>query len=329
MSRTIVKKILMSALLTVFVLGSSGVFGDASIDVKADEVDDVSMVYGNRSEALRFIAKENRSVVHNNLMPSVFSEPENAVMPAAKVVSRESVTDRDEVRIANKIASELSQNDDLLIEKMPCVSGIEIDVSDSYIPPLDIPDTPYAMKDEEMTAASEPLEYNPELSENPKGKWKIGDCMLLPRLPSFVMFGTDYHFYNLPGTPHYRMREAAWTDEIGCRRYKDYYMVGLGSYYTVCIGDCFEIKLANGTVFNIILGDGKADCDTDNSNRYTPCDWFGKSCANVLEFIIDKEVMDSECYRYGGIHYYDKFHSDIVSMRYLGRDNSMDWDTYE
>ena len=124
------------------------------------------------------------------------------------------------------------------------------------------------------------------------------------------------------------MREKAWTDEIGCRRYKDYYMVGLGSFYTVCIGDCFEITLENGTVFNIILGDGKADCDTDSTNRYTPCDWFGKDCANVLEFIIDKEKMDKKCYRHGGIHYYKKFNSNIASMRYLGRDNSFDWDTY-
>ena len=208
------------------------------------------------------------------------------------------------------------------------IKGVEISFNDNFIEAEPIPDTPVDMYDEVRTMSATTKPYSEECSENPLGKWQIGDYMLLPKLSSYVMFGTDYHFYNLPGTPHYRMQEAAWTDEIGCRRYKDYYMVGLGSYYTVCIGDCFEITLENGTVFNIILGDGKADCDTDGSNRYTPCNWFGENCANILEFIIDKEAMDPDCYHYGGIHYYDKFRSNIVSMRYLGRDNSMDWDTY-
>jgi len=168
-----------------------------------------------------------------------------------------------------------------------------------------------------------------ELGENPNSKWDIGEAVPLPDLPTFVMFGTDYHRYDLWYTPHYRMRLLAETDEHGARKYRDCFMVGLGSYYTEDIGDVFEITLDNGYSFRIILGDGKADGDTDDRNMYTPVpDWFGEECANVLEFIIDAENMPNDAYESGGMHYFEEFQGNIESMVYLGRDTSNDWTTY-
>lgn len=165
---------------------------------------------------------------------------------------------------------------------------------------------------------------------NTINKWGIGQELPLPNIPSNMKLCTDYRFYNIKGTPHNRLQLSAWTDEFGCRRYNDDYIVGLGSFYSVDIGDRFEITLDTGRVFTIILGDGKADCDTDELNMFTPCfNYEGEYCANILEFIIDKDVMYDKCYQYGSLDYHDEFKGDIVKMVYLGRDNGGDWTTYE
>ena len=170
----------------------------------------------------------------------------------------------------------------------------------------------------------------PQKNVNTINKWEIGQEVPLPSIPSNMKLCTDYRFYNIKGTPHNRLQLSAWTDEFGCRRYNDDYIVGLGSFYSVDIGDRFEVTLDTGRVFTIILGDGKADCDTDELNMFTPCfNYEGEYCANILEFIIDKDVMYDKCYQYGSLDYHDEFKGNIVKMVYLGRDNGGDWTTYE
>ena len=165
---------------------------------------------------------------------------------------------------------------------------------------------------------------------NTISKWEIGQEVPLPSIPSNMKLCTDYRFYNIKGTPHNRLQLSAWTDEFGCRRYNDDYIVGLGSFYSVDIGDRFEVTLDTGRVFTIILGDGKADCDTDELNMFTPCfNYEGEYCANILEFIIDKDVMYDKCYQYGSLDYHDEFKGNIVKMVYLGRYNGGNWTTYE
>lgn len=157
----------------------------------------------------------------------------------------------------------------------------------------------------------------------------VGQDVELPSIPSDRKLGTDYREYNIKGTPHYRMQQLAYSDEQGCRRYGDYYIVGLGSTYANRIGETFEVELSTGVIFRIITGDMKADCDTDETNRYTPCmNYNNENCANIIEFIIDKEVMDAKAYQWGGVDYYDNFKGDVVRMTYLGRDASADWDIY-
>ena len=157
----------------------------------------------------------------------------------------------------------------------------------------------------------------------------VGQNMELPDLPTDRKVCTDYRFYNIPGTPHNRMQLAAHTDDIGCRRYGEFYIVGLGSAYANRIGETFEVELETGVVFKIITGDMKPDDDTDTTNRFEACyNYDGEYCANVLEFIMDKEIFDTKAYQWGGVDYYEKFKGNIVRMTYLGRDESADWDSY-
>lgn len=169
-----------------------------------------------------------------------------------------------------------------------------------------------------------------EMSAEIGGNWTIGEEVPIPTLSTVRKQCTDYRHYNIAGSPHNRLQQSAWTDNIGCRRFNNDYIVALGTFYTEKIGDRFEITLANGNVFTIIFGDSKADKDTDATHMYAPCPLYGtdEPGANLLEFIIDEDIMTKECYRYGGIDYYEEFRSDVVKMVYLGRDNSADWDTW-
>lgn len=161
-------------------------------------------------------------------------------------------------------------------------------------------------------------------------KWNIGQSLPLPNIPSNMKLCTDYRHYNIEGTPHNRLQQVAWTDEYGCRRYNKDYIVALGSYYSVDIGDRFEVTLDTGRTFTVILGDGKADCDTDELNMFTPCfNYDGEYCANILEFIIDDTIMYQECYQYGSLDYHDEFKGNVIKIVYLGRDNGGDWTSYE
>ena len=73
----------------------------------------------------------------------------------------------------------------------------------------------------------------------------------------------------------------------------------------------------------------KPDDDTDATNRFEACyNYDGEYCANVLEFIMDKEIFDIKAYQWGGVDYYEKFKGNIVRLTYLGRDDSADWDNY-
>lgn len=171
---------------------------------------------------------------------------------------------------------------------------------------------------------------NTEKIVNTINKWEVGQELPLPSVPSNMKLCTDYRFYNIVGTPHNRLQMVAWTDEFGCRRYNNDYIVALGSFYSIDIGDRFEVTLDTGRTFTIIMGDGKADVDTDINNMYTPCfNYDGEYCANLLEFIIDKEIMSKNAYAYGSLDYHDEFAGDIIKMVYLGRDQGGDWISYE
>lgn len=166
-------------------------------------------------------------------------------------------------------------------------------------------------------------------TENKVSEKIVGQDMDLPDMPTDRKVCTNFTVYGIAGTPHNRMQLASYTDEQGCRRYNDYYVVGLGSAYADRIGETFEVELDTGVTFKIITGDMKADCDTDITNRYCPCmNYDGEECANILEFIVDRDVLDPKAYAWGGVDYYQNFKGNIVRLTYLGRDNSADWDSY-
>lgn len=161
-------------------------------------------------------------------------------------------------------------------------------------------------------------------------KFKIGESVPLPSLPTHIKTFTDYRYYGLWYTPHYRLQQVAYTDTNGLRRFNEDYIVAMGAFYSTGIGDRFKVSLDSGSEFTVILGDGKHPADCDPTNMYAPCiNYDGENCANILEFIIDDDVLPTDIYNYGSIEKISGFAGNIVKMEYLGRDNSADWTTYE
>lgn len=152
----------------------------------------------------------------------------------------------------------------------------------------------------------------------------------LPSIPTNIKSFTDYRVYNIEETPHYRLQNQCYTDQMGLRRLGEDYCVAVGSYYSSDIGDRFEVTLDTGFTFTAIVSDTKADYDTDEKHMYTPCvNYNGENSGNLLEFIVDIESISKEMYAYGSVDYHSQFKGNIVSMFYLGRDQSGDWTSYE
>ena len=157
----------------------------------------------------------------------------------------------------------------------------------------------------------------------------IGLQMEIPSISTNSKLFTDYRKYNLPWTPHYRLQQVAYTDSEGLRRYKDDYIVAMGSYYSTSIGDRFKITLETGNSFTVMFGDGKWDSDCDERKMYMPwTNYDGEIEGNLLEFIIDEDIIDPNVYEYGGVEKIEFFNGSITKIEYLGRNEDYDWDTY-
>lgn len=112
----------------------------------------------------------------------------------------------------------------------------------------------------------------------------------------------------------YKLQQECWTDKDGLRRYDEYYVIALGSYYTDEIGDTFKITLDNGKSFKAVVGDFKADKHTDELHQYTPTSSVGKC---VVEFVVDTKALNKTARRMGDISYITGFDGNVEKMEKL------------
>lgn len=86
-----------------------------------------------------------------------------------------------------------------------------------------------------------------------------------------------------------RMKECSYEDD-------DYYYVAIGQGYGFYSGDYVRIFFADGTSIKAIVGDSKANCDTDPSNRYQKYD------GSVVELIVDGDLKQRpEAFEHGKV----------------------------
>lgn len=88
-------------------------------------------------------------------------------------------------------------------------------------------------------------------------------------------------------SPQYKLlnSESCYTDPAtGLRMVDGRYCIAVGTAYCSTIGTKIDLVLSDGSVVKCILGDVKADCDTDPTNRFHATD------GSVAEFIVDNNV---------------------------------------
>ena len=86
-------------------------------------------------------------------------------------------------------------------------------------------------------------------------------------------------------SPQYKLQaNYAYTGDYGIRMVNGRYCIAVGSYFKTAIGQYLDVVLENGVVIPCIMGDAKADKDTDRSHIFT-----SNGCCS--EFIVDRSVL--------------------------------------
>lgn len=136
------------------------------------------------------------------------------------------------------------------------------------------------------------------------------DGMEVPKGDTAFKSYMSYRAITNTDSSQYKLQKRCWTDANGLRRYKTYYVVALGSYYADHIGQTFRVTTSEGNEFECIVGDFKADRDTDGKNQYTPME--GRKC--VVEFVVDTYILDKTAKKMGDISYIEGFGGDIEQI---------------
>lgn len=166
---------------------------------------------------------------------------------------------------------------------------------------------------DEILAAGEPEPVLPDEAE-PVLSGVLGESLDVPpdeKANNGFKSYMDYRTITSPSSKQYEMQQEAWTDELGLRRYGDYYMVALGTFYAQGCGETFRITLDSGFSFDVITGDIKDDKHTDEKHQHRN--------GVIVEFIVDSKAISSTC-RVMGDMSHAGFSGRIESIQRLGND---------
>lgn len=136
--------------------------------------------------------------------------------------------------------------------------------------------------------------------------------MDVPDVDTSVKTFMSYKTITDQSSVQWKLQQKAVTNEYGFREIDGMYLVALGTYYSDHAGAMFRITLENGTVFDAIMGDVKADKDTDSKNQHR----YG----NVVEFIVDTPKLAEDARLMGDVSYTPGagLMGPVQSIEYLG-----------
>lgn len=107
----------------------------------------------------------------------------------------------------------------------------------------------------------------------------------------------------------YALQQRAATGKYGIRTVDGRYCIAVGSAYANKIGTKIDVVMQSGRILNCILGDQKADRDTDAGNRYHVSD------GSYVEFVVDRNAIDSRAKNAGNFDAIDEFSGPIAEIR--------------
>ena len=109
------------------------------------------------------------------------------------------------------------------------------------------------------------------------------------------------------GTEQYNVVHKASPNKYGVLEYDNRAVVAVGFGWNLKIGDTATVTTTNGT-YKIIVGDWKAKCDTDNSNKVTT----SNGC--VVEFIVDRNSLDQRIKTSGSVASINKYSGKVLDI---------------
>lgn len=132
----------------------------------------------------------------------------------------------------------------------------------------------------------------------------------VPRTSGFKSY-MDYRSITSTSSRQYELQNRyATTGDYGIRMVDGRYCVAVGSYFTDDVGQYFDLILENGTVIPCVLGDQKANKDTDSNNIVT----VHNGC--VSEFIVDMNSLNDSAKKHGNMSMCDNlWQSRVVAVK--------------
>jgi len=159
-----------------------------------------------------------------------------------------------------------------------------------------------------------PLFIEVEPKEEKKAQERIIEYkeVKMPTNSSFKSY-MDYRTIKSVNSPQYKLQQWAYTDYQGFKVWEGRYIVAVGSGTGGKVGEYIDVILENGTHIPAIIGDMKADGDTDSTNMYT-----SNGCC--CEFIVDKDLLVTAVKRSGNCSMAKaEWMSPVVNINVLDR----------
>ena len=107
----------------------------------------------------------------------------------------------------------------------------------------------------------------------------------------------------------WKLQQSATTDENGLRCIDGKPMVAIGTGWGVSVGDNAVITCENGNRFEVVVGDSKANRDTDSANKTTSAN--GCRC----EFIVDSSKLNSNVKSRGNVAVLKQYNGYVVNIQ--------------
>ena len=120
----------------------------------------------------------------------------------------------------------------------------------------------------------------------------------------------DYTCITSKSSDQYKLQQIAYTEENGIRAVNGRYCIALGQYYTHNVGQYVDLVLENGVVIPCIIGDCKANVDTDPELHAVGND------GGVAEFIVETDQLADDVTRMGDVSFSDDdWSSNVKEIR--------------
>lgn len=120
----------------------------------------------------------------------------------------------------------------------------------------------------------------------------------------------DFNKIDDKKSKQYALQQLSYTDPLGLRKFKQYYLVALGQFYSNNITDTFSITFENGVTIEAMVGEVKRNSDTIDG-------MYCRKNGSIVEFIVDDTVLDKAVHDGGTVSSLG-FEGKVISIIKIG-----------